>query len=110
MPEPPARFLLRHYPQVPHHNPLLAAVYLASGLGQQWVIVFFVLSGYLVGGSVLRSMALDRWSWRGYLLNRMTRLYTVRVPALVLGAVLDLAAFTPSGRTAFMAESRTLTG
>ena len=84
-------FFFVDYPQVPHHNPLIGAVYMASGLGHEWVIVFFVLSGYLVGGSVLRSIALDRWSWREYLLNRMTRLYTVLVPALVLGAVLDLS-------------------
>jgi peptidoglycan/LPS O-acetylase OafA/YrhL len=79
------------YSQAQHHNPVLAAAYLASGLGHQWVVVFFVLSGYLVGGSVLRAIALDRWSWRTYLLNRMTRLWTVLVPALVLGGVLDLA-------------------
>ena len=84
-------FFFQDYPKVPHHNPLLAAGYLATGLGHQWVIVFFVLSGYLVGGSVLRSFALDRWSWRSYLLNRMTRLYTVLVPALVLGGLLDVA-------------------
>jgi peptidoglycan/LPS O-acetylase OafA/YrhL len=84
-------FFFQDYPKVPHHNPLLTAGYLATGLGHQWVIVFFVLSGYLVGGSVLRAMALDRWSWRSYLLNRVTRLYTVLVPALVLGGILDLA-------------------
>ena len=84
-------FFFQDYPKVPHHNPLLAAAYLATGLGHQWVIVFFVLSGYLVGGSVLRSFALDRWSWRSYLLNRMTRLYTVLIPALVLGGLLDMA-------------------
>jgi peptidoglycan/LPS O-acetylase OafA/YrhL len=82
-------FFFVDYQQVPHHNPLIAAVYMASGLGHECVIVFFVLSGYLVGGSVLRSMALDRWSWREYLLNRMTRLYTVLVPALALGTLLD---------------------
>ncbi len=89
------------YPQVAHHNPLLAAAYLASGLGHQWVVVFFVLSGYLVGGSVLRAMALDRWSWRRYLLNRMTRLWTVLVPALVLGGVLDLAGIHLFGSAGF---------
>lgn len=82
-------FFFQDYPKLPHHNPVLAATYLATGLGHQWVIVFFVLSGYLVGGSVLRSMALDRWSWRSYLLNRMTRLYVVLIPALVLGGLLD---------------------
>jgi len=83
-------FFFQDYPKLPHHNPLLAATYLATGLGHQWVVVFFVLSGYLVGGSVLRSMALDRWSWRSYLLNRLTRLYVVLIPALVLGGLLDV--------------------
>lgn len=83
-------FFFRDYPALPHHNPLLALVYLATGLGHQWVVIFFVLSGYLVGGSVLRSFAMDRWSWRNYLLNRLTRLYVVLVPALVLGGILDL--------------------
>lgn len=84
-------FFFQDYPKVPHHTPALAAVYFATGLGHQWVIIFFVLSGYLVGGSVLRSMALDRWSWNAYLLNRLTRLYTVLVPALLLGGLLDMA-------------------
>src|SRR5215813_13043084 len=84
-------FFFQDYPQVPHHSVLLALTYVATGLGHQWVIVFFVLSGYLVGGSVLRSMSLDRWSWRDYLLRRGTRLYAVLVPALALGGLLDLA-------------------
>jgi peptidoglycan/LPS O-acetylase OafA/YrhL len=83
-------FFFRDYPMLPHHNLLLAAVYLATGLGHQWVVIFFVLSGYLVGGSVLRSFAMNRWSWRTYLLNRLTRLYVVLIPALVFGGLLDL--------------------
>jgi peptidoglycan/LPS O-acetylase OafA/YrhL len=83
--------LLTDYSQLAHPNRLMEVFYLATGLGHQWVVVFFVLSGYLVGGSVLRSFALDRWSWRSYLLNRMTRLYAVLVPALLLGGALDLA-------------------
>ena len=77
------------YSTLSHHNPLLAVVYLVAGLGHQWVIVFFVLSGYLVGGSVLRSVGSGRWSWRAYLLARMTRLYVVLLPALLLGGVID---------------------
>lgn len=72
-----------------HHNLLLDIAYLISGLGSQWVIVFFVLSGYLVGGSVLRSVATGRWSWRGYLFTRLTRLYAVLLPAFLLGGILD---------------------
>jgi len=77
------------YPELGHHNPLLAAAYLVTGLGRQWVIVFFVLSGYLVGGSVLRSVAAGRWSWQSYLTARLTRLYVVLLPALLFGGALD---------------------
>jgi peptidoglycan/LPS O-acetylase OafA/YrhL len=77
------------YTQLSHHSPITAIAYLAAGLGHQWVIVFFVMSGYLVGGSVLRSVRADRWSWRSYLLARLTRLYVVLLPALLLGGILD---------------------
>jgi peptidoglycan/LPS O-acetylase OafA/YrhL len=78
-------------PQTPHPNPVLAALYFVANLGHQWVIVFFVLSGYLVGGSVLRSFQAERWSWRKYLLIRLTRLYVVLLPALILGGAIDWA-------------------
>lgn len=85
------------YPVLHHHNLFIAMAYVASGLGHQWVIVFFVMSGYLVGGSVLRSAAAGRWSWRSYLLARLTRLYIVLLPALALGAVLDQAGMHAPG-------------
>lgn len=81
----------RDYPQLPHHSPALAILYLATGLGRQWVMVFFVLSGYLVGGSVLRAHATGRWAWGEYLFNRSTRLYIVLLPALLLGGLWDIA-------------------
>src|SRR5580704_2592561 len=77
------------YESIARHNPLTSAAYLVSGLGRQSVIVFFVLSGYLVGGSVLRSAANGSWSWRAYLLARLSRLYVVLLPALLLGGALD---------------------
>jgi peptidoglycan/LPS O-acetylase OafA/YrhL len=77
------------YEAIARHNPLTAAAYLVAGLGHQSVIVFFVLSGYLVGGSVLRSVRTGGWSWRAYLLARLSRLYVVLLPALLLGGALD---------------------
>ncbi|MGB7985268.1 MAG: acyltransferase [Terracidiphilus sp.] len=53
------------------------------------VIVFFVLSGYLVGGSVLRTMRRGIFSWKKYFFQRLTRLWMVLVPALFLGAAWD---------------------
>lgn len=80
----------RDYRVLPHHSPLLALLYFATGLGHQWVIIFFVLSGYLVGGSVLRAHATSRWTWGGYLFNRLTRLYIVLIPALIFGGLIDV--------------------
>ena len=58
-------------------------------IGHLAVIVFFVLSGYLVGGSVLRSMRKNSFLWRPYLKQRLTRLWVVLLPALLLGGALD---------------------
>ncbi len=63
--------------------------YRATGLGSQAVVVFFVLSGFLVGGSVLRAHASQRWSWKTYLIARASRLYVVLLPALLLTAAWD---------------------
>jgi len=77
------------YEAIARHHPLTGAAYLVAGLGHQAVVVFFVLSGFLVGGSVLRSVRTGNWSWRAYLLARLSRLYVVLLPALLLGGSLD---------------------
>lgn len=63
--------------------------YFSTSLGHQAVIIFFVLSGYFVGGSALKSMNNGSWSWRVYLIKRLTRLWIVLLPALALTAALD---------------------
>lgn len=64
-----------------------APFYAATGLGHQAVVVFFVLSGFFVGGGVLRARA--SFSWGDYALARLTRLWIVLVPALVMTAIID---------------------
>ncbi|MBF6568682.1 MAG: acyltransferase [Candidatus Binataceae bacterium] len=68
---------------------LLRLFYFMTDLGHQAVMIFFVLSGYLIGASVLRNFHEQRWSWQPYLINRLSRLWTVLIPALVLGALWD---------------------
>jgi len=69
-------------------HPWLAtrALYFVTSLGYQAVMIFFVLSGFLISGSAIKACQEKRWSWRWYLTNRFTRLYVVLLPALVLGA------------------------
>ena len=77
------------FPFLANKSPAYRALYAITGLGHQAVIVFFVLSGYFIGTSVTDSVGEHRWSWRVYLVNRLTRLQLVLLPALVLGAVWD---------------------
>jgi peptidoglycan/LPS O-acetylase OafA/YrhL len=94
------------YEALARHNPFTSAAYLVSSLGRQSVMVFFVLSGYLVGGSVLRSVKRGTWSWRSYLLARLSRLFVVLWPALLLGGALDwLGMHLPGTETVYSGNS-----
>ena len=76
---------------VPSLSVELRGMYLLTGFGHEAVVVFFVLSGFFIGTSVLGAKERDDWSWRSYLLRRFTRLYVVLVPALILTAAIDRA-------------------
>jgi peptidoglycan/LPS O-acetylase OafA/YrhL len=72
-----------------HKSWPLEALYFLTGFGHHAVIVFFVLSGFLISSTVIRSHVLGKWSWRDYAVNRATRLYVVLVPGLLLGFFWD---------------------
>jgi len=77
-----------------------------SASGNEAVIVFFVISGYLVGGAALAEflkngdLQLSR-----YMLRRGARLYTVLIPALVIGAILDISGSQLSGGSSVYAAT-----
>jgi peptidoglycan/LPS O-acetylase OafA/YrhL len=60
-----------------------------TALPYEAVMIFFVISGYFVGGSVIRASIDDRWSWLEYLTRRLIRLWMVLLPALLLTAMWD---------------------
>jgi peptidoglycan/LPS O-acetylase OafA/YrhL len=64
--------------------------YVITSFGHDAVMVFFVLSGYLISGTILKDVTAGNWSWSRYLLNRMTRLYIVLLPGLGLTVFWDL--------------------
>lgn len=65
--------------------------YAVTGLGHQAVIVFFVLSGLFIGQAIrYRHAPGATWSWGHYLIDRLSRLHIVLIPALVLTLVADL--------------------
>ena len=69
---------------------ILVVPYVLTSGGHQAVVLFFVLSGYLVGGSVLRMIRAKAWSWKVYLLHRLVRLWIVLLPGLLLCFFWDL--------------------
>ena len=77
------------YSQLQHFGILVKVFYALTGLGHSAVMVFFVLSGFFISSSVIRSTKQGRWSWVWYAEQRLTRLYVVLVPALVLGGIWD---------------------
>ena len=83
------RLFFEFTPAELHHNPALHALFILASFGHSSVIVFFVLSGFLVGGSLLRAYENKTWSWRSYLTHRFVRLWIVLVPALLIGMVWD---------------------
>lgn len=64
--------------------------YFLTGFGHQAVMIFFVLSGYWIAKTVVRRFSAERsFNWADYLLDRLSRLWIVLLPALVLGGALD---------------------
>jgi peptidoglycan/LPS O-acetylase OafA/YrhL len=64
-------------------------LYALLSLGHQAVIVFFVLSGYWVGGSVINALRRGTFNVAAYSSARLVRLWLVLLPTLVLTFGLD---------------------
>lgn len=77
------------YEAVEQHRLLLAPFYALTSMGHEAVMIFFALSGYLVGGHVIARMQEGRWSTLDYVLRRMTRLWIVLMLALLLTFLVD---------------------
>lgn len=75
------------YSGIINANILEKGFYFVTGLGHQAVIVFFVLSGFLIGGSILSHRQDFRFG--EYLFLRLTRLWVVLIPALIFTFFID---------------------
>jgi peptidoglycan/LPS O-acetylase OafA/YrhL len=64
-------------------------LFFITRIGHECVMVFFVLSGYLVGGNYLIDTINKKVSHKKYFLDRLTRMWTVLIPALLIGFTLD---------------------
>jgi peptidoglycan/LPS O-acetylase OafA/YrhL len=62
-----------------------------TGFAHQAVLVFFIISGWLVGGSLLNRIG-HPGAIAGYAIDRLTRLWTVLIPTFVLTLAFGLGA------------------
>lgn len=66
----------------------------SAGFGHQAVTVFFVLSGFLVGGPLVGHVKQNgQIPWKKYFVDRMVRIQLVLIPALTATYVLDRITF-----------------
>jgi peptidoglycan/LPS O-acetylase OafA/YrhL len=82
-------FLFVEHSKLPHTNVLIDLFYTSTGFGHAAVMVFFTLSGFLIGGAVHDRFMARRWSFSDYAVRRMTRLWLVLIPALVFTLFMD---------------------
>lgn len=77
------------YSELPRqqHTVLIEAFYTVTRMGHEAVMVFFVLSGYLVFGSVLRRSSEGRFKLSDYIVDRTTRIFLPLIPACIFAAV-----------------------
>lgn len=77
----------------PHLSVLEKAFFFLARFGSQAVVLFFVISGLLVGGSVLRKVQTDRFVARSYTIDRLSRLGVVLIPAVIWSVVWQQAGY-----------------
>ena len=80
--------VLAPYKLLLHQSVIARLVYGISGYGHVAVLVFFVISGFLVGGKafdLLSSSNIKRDSWQ-FLVDRFSRIFIVLIPSLVVAA------------------------
>jgi peptidoglycan/LPS O-acetylase OafA/YrhL len=65
----------------------------ATRLGYEAVMVFFVLSGFLVGGQVLARLRERRFDLEDYAVDRVTRIFIPLIPACLLTAAISTFLF-----------------
>lgn len=84
-------FLFVDHARVAERNPAIDVFYALTGFGAQAVTVFFVLSGFLIGGAVHERFSSRSWSFGDYALRRLSRLWVVLLPALLFTFAWDWA-------------------
>jgi peptidoglycan/LPS O-acetylase OafA/YrhL len=75
---------------------LVAILFGLTRLGQEAVLVFFVLSGFLVGGQIIDRSRKRNFDFATYAIDRCTRIFLPLIPACLLTAMVSGVFFDES--------------
>lgn len=65
-------------------NTLTSIFFAVTRLGNEAVLIFFVLSGFLVGGIAIERLSKSTFNLKSYLIDRATRIWIPLIPAIIL--------------------------
>ena len=91
-------FVFYPYDQLTNRGLLETAIWTVTGLGNQAVMIFFVLSGFLITRSIVLDDRRGRFSWQTYLIKRLSRLWVVLIPCLIMTCFWDNLGISLSGQ------------
>lgn len=74
-------------------TPTVAALFALTRAGREAVLIFFVLSGFLVGGKLISRVRQHNFDVRQYASDRMTRILVPLVPICLFTAVINSTVF-----------------
>jgi peptidoglycan/LPS O-acetylase OafA/YrhL len=77
-------FVFQPYGELASPGLLETVVWAFTGFGHQAVLIFFVLSGFFITRSIVHDDQLGKFSWVVYAIKRLSRLWIVLVPCLIL--------------------------
>jgi peptidoglycan/LPS O-acetylase OafA/YrhL len=83
---------------------LVKTIYFFTGLQHEAVVVFFVISGFLIGGRVWDAVSVGKFEFTAYFISRFSRIYIVYLPSFLLVAVLNIVGYDFLSETRFFAE------
>lgn len=77
-------------------TPLIKLFFAGTRAGLEWVIVFFVLSGFLVGGGVISRCLKGTFEFRLFIIDRISRIWVPLIPSLLLSLGIALFCGLPA--------------
>ena len=92
------------------HTLIIKSFFALTRAGLEWVVVFFVLSGFLVGGGVISKVLNRRFHILHFSIDRFTRIWIPLIPAFALSIVVGFYCGIPFSTTTLLGNILAMQG